>query len=165
VNFELVELLQFSGEKTTIYSAILEGDEDTLLDQFILENQKDYPEEVSDILGRLKAIGNTVGARQEFFKEWEGKPGDGVCALYDRPDANLRLYCIRYGSCAIIIGGGGYKPKSIRALQEDKKLKDENSKVKKISEIITTAIKDKDIQWSHDGMELIGDLIFNANEE
>lgn len=164
MNFELVELSQFSGDTTTIYSAILEGDENTLLDRFILENEEKYPHEISDILQRLTVIGTTTGARQQFFKEWEGKPGDGVCALYDNPDSNLRLYCIRYGSCAVIIGGGGYKSKSIRAFQEDPKLTDENTIIRTISEVIIKAIKDKDIRWSSDGMNLIGDLKFTADE-
>ena len=57
-------------------------------------------------------------AREGYFKLHEGKPGDGIVALYDRPDSRLRLYCIRYGSVTLIVGGGGAKPKSVRAWQE-----------------------------------------------
>ncbi|MBK6979124.1 MAG: hypothetical protein IPH28_20170 [Cytophagaceae bacterium] len=59
--------------------------------------------------------------------------GDGVCALYDDPDRNLRLYCIRYGKQIVVLGGGGHKPKTIRALQEDEKLKQENYLIRNIS--------------------------------
>ena len=52
----------------------------------------------------------------------EGIPGDGVCALFDLPNSNLRLYCIRYGNSIIILGGGGQKPKTISAFQENEKL-------------------------------------------
>jgi hypothetical protein len=160
VNFEIVKLSDFSGKKATIYSVIMEDEEVTLLDHFLDENEGDYPHEVSDIVNRLSVLGNITGAREHFFKEWEGKPGDGVCALYDNPDSNLRLYCIRYGSCTVIIGGGGFKPKSISALQEDKKLTTENYRMRKVSQVIMNALKEKDIRWSSDGMELIGDLKF-----
>lgn len=58
---------------------------------------------------RLKIIGTKTGAREQFFKLHEGNPGDGVCALFDLPDKNLRLYCIRYNTQIIILGGGWNK--------------------------------------------------------
>jgi hypothetical protein len=83
-----------------------------------------------------------------------------VCALYDNPDSNLRLYCICYGTQIIIVGNGGHKPKTIRALQEDAKLTKENSLIKEISQQITQRIKDKDIRFTPDYMEFTGDLSF-----
>lgn len=109
MNFEIVKLSDFSGERATIYSVILENDEVTLLDHFIEENENHFPTEVEDIVKRIRTIGGATGARNHFFKENEGIPGDGVCALYDNPDSNLWLYCIRYGSCAVILGGGWAK--------------------------------------------------------
>ncbi|UVR14472.1 hypothetical protein [Parabacteroides distasonis] len=64
-----------------------------------------------------------TGAAEHFFKLNEGKPGDGVCALFDSPDKKLRIYCIRFANVAIVVGGGGYKPKNIRAYQESSSLK------------------------------------------
>lgn len=164
MNFEIVKLSDFSGEGATIYSVILENDNVTLLDHFIEENENHFPAEVEDIVKRLRAIGETTGARNHFFKENEGVPGDGVCALYDNPDSRLRLYCIRYGSCAIILGGGGSKPKTIKALQEDEKLTKENYLMREVSEKIMGALKEREIRWSADGMELIGDLNFAQDE-
>jgi hypothetical protein len=164
VNFEIVKLTDFSGEGATIYSVVLENDEVTLLDHFIEENENHFPAEVKDIVKRIRTIGGTTGARSHFFKENEGIPGDGVCALYDHPDSNLRLYCIRYGSCAVILGGGGPKPKMIKALQEDEKLTEENYLMREVSQKIMDAMKERDIRWSADGMELIGDLNFTQDE-
>ncbi|HQP79563.1 MAG TPA: hypothetical protein PL115_06850 [Bacteroidales bacterium] len=39
MNFEIVEIEEFSGDKAKIYSIMLEGDDATLLDQFFEENQ------------------------------------------------------------------------------------------------------------------------------
>lgn len=164
MNFEVVKLSDFSGEKATIYSVIVEDEDATLFDHFIEENENQYPDETLDIVKRLSAIGHATGARIDYFKDKEGIPGDGVCALYDNPDSNLRLYCIRYGNCAVILGGGGPKPKSIRTLQDDPKLKEENYRIRDVSQLIMNALKEKDIRWSSDGMELIGDLKFTQNE-
>lgn len=123
---KLVKLNKFSGNKASVYSVYISDEGETLFDIFIKENINLFKSEILDIVKRLNGIVKYTGARIEFFKDWEGKPGDGVCALYDSPQFKLRLYCIRYGADIIILGGGGYKPKSISALQEDQKLKDEN---------------------------------------
>jgi hypothetical protein len=168
VNFRIVRLDDLSGSKATIYSAILEEDEasaTTLLDHFVTENQSGHREEVKSILGRLRAIGQKTGARDHFFKDWEGKPGDGVCALYDDPDKHLRLYCIRFGTGVLITGGGGFKPKPMKALQESKKLTRERDYMEVISSEISERIKARDITWSADETELLGNFNFYKDEE
>ena len=163
MNFELVELDELSGNKATIYSVILDDDDVTLYDYFIDENIADYEKEVHSINTRLETIGKYTGARSHFFKLNEGVPGDGVCALYDDPDILLRLYCIRYGSCAIILGGGG--PKNTGTWQEDDKLRLEAETLIEISEIISKRIVDGGLRWGTDGMQLVGNLIFSKNDE
>lgn len=77
----------------------------------------------------------------------------------------MRLYCIRYGSQLIILGGGGPKPKDIRALQEDVKLTQENYFLRWLSDEITERIKNKDIKFTNDGLDFVGDLKFEKDEE
>ncbi len=72
-----------SGNKAKIYSILPEGDEMTLFDHFVQDNKDDHLNEIKQIVNRIKTIGHTTGAREQFFKQAEGKPGDGVCALYD----------------------------------------------------------------------------------
>lgn len=64
----------------------------------------------------------------------------------------------------MILGGGGPKPKNIKALQEDEKLSEENYLMREVSKKIMDAMKERDIRWSADGMELIGDLNFKQDE-
>ena len=97
---------------------------------------------------------------RNFSKLYEGELGDGVCALYDEPHVNLRLYCIRYGSSLIIIGGGRFKPKSIHALQDNEKLKTENYLLRLIACKINKRIKDGILEFANDGKDLIGDNEF-----
>jgi hypothetical protein len=167
VNFKVVKLERLSGPKAAIYSVVLKEDDDneiTLLDHFLTENQQEYHAEVKDIISRLRVIGHKTGAREQFFKLHEGVLGDGVCALYDDPDKKLRLYCIRFGSTVLIVGGGGPKPKGMRALQESPKLTQENNYMKIVSTKIAERIRQRDIFWSDDENELLGDFNFYENE-
>jgi len=134
------------------------------LKTFLYENKNLFKSELFDIISRLKVMGNETGAREDFFKHREGVPGDGVCALYEEPYKHLRLYCIRYADSMIILGGGGEKRKNIKALQEDKKLTKENYLLREISEKILERIKGREIEWSDDYMDLIGELEFNTEE-
>lgn len=165
MNYEIVELEDFSGSQATIYSVIIEGDDITLFDHFVNENGDDFRNEVRFLANRLQEIGNTTGAREKFFKHNEGNPGDGVCALYDDPESKLRLYCIRYGNIAVILGGGGPKPENIKAWQNDEKLTLEAETIIQISEDIMKRIHSGDLNWSKDGSKLLGNLTFSDNDE
>ena len=146
---ELVKIRALSGRGCQIYSIIEDGDGKSLFEHFVEENIELHNEETQDIYNRLRYIGKEGGAREQFFKMDEGSLGDGVCALYDNPDKKLRLYCIRYGSVAVVLGGGGEK--TVRAWQDNAKLSEEATKMIKISELIAKAVKDKDIEFSGNG--------------
>jgi hypothetical protein len=161
VNYEIVELEELSGPKATVYSIIKEGDRLTLFDHFIKEHVGKYKEEIKFIINRLQQMGKTTGAREQFFKCNEGKPGDGVCALYDEPDKGLRLYCIRYGKVGILLGSGGPKKREIIAWQDDKKLTKEAQLIIGISKDITNRLKEGEIYWSANGRKLSGNLNFS----
>jgi len=161
MKYKLVKLNKLSGNKASVYTVHLEEEGKTLLDLFIKENEVSFKSELKDMLSRLNVIGNITGAKEDFFKLYEGNLGDGVCALYDRPDSNLRLYCIRYGSLILIVGGGGVKPKTMRKLQEDDKLTQENYFLRDLSRVIKEKMEDNEIRFSLDFMDFEGDLNFN----
>lgn len=164
MNYKIVQLNQFSGYHAGIYSIYLEDEQQTLFDCFLKENINSFESEIIDINKRLRTINNAAGAREHYFKLNEGGFGDGVCALYDDPNSNLRLYCIRFANSLVILGGGGYKSKDLKAFQEDKKLRDENYILRDISKQITERIRNKEIQFSEDGTEIFGNLEFNDYE-
>lgn len=142
-----------------MYSVYLVEEQMTLFDVFLYENKNSFKSELKDISGRIYAIGHNTGAREQFFKLKEGNPGDGVCALYDDPDIKLRLYCIRFGADIVILGGGGEK--NVRALQDDPKLKKENSIMRQLSSEMMERIKDGEIAYTVDYLEFEGDLEFD----
>ena len=149
MRIQLVKIGQLSGKQASIYSVIYNDDQITLFEKFLNENKNSFISELSSIIVRLKVIGNKTGARESFFKLDEGDLGDGVCALFDDPKKNLRLYCIRYGASLIIIGSGGHKPKTVRALQEDPTLKKENLIMREISQLIKEKMEENSLSFSY----------------
>lgn len=160
---KLVKIPNLSGNAASLYSVILDGETQTLFEKFLQENSISFLNELKNILIRLQTIGQKTGAREGFFKIHEGLPGDGVCALYDEPDKMLRLYCIRYGTQILILGGGG--PKTVNKLQEDEKLLEENQFLRWLSNQITRYIKDNVIEFSNDYLDFTGDLTIQDYEE
>lgn len=150
---------------SSIYTVYDESTKRTLLDDFISKHKNLFKSEIMDIVSRLEIMGHDTGAREQYFKLAEGAGGDLVCALYDRPEKSLRLYCIRYGSVLLIVGDGAEKPKSIRALQESAELRKANYFLKDLSILIKERTDNKEIKFSNEGMDLIGNLEFNTNED
>jgi hypothetical protein len=150
----------------SVYTILIDEEEITAFKNFVMNNKDSFKSEIKDIVGRLAIMGFKTGMKEDFFKHYEGNPGDGVCALYDKEDSNLRLYCIRYGSQIIIVGGGGHKPKSIRAFQEDENLKKQNFILRDLSKLITAKMQEKEMWFSEDDLDFEGDLtIENINYE
>ncbi|MFN4233242.1 MAG: hypothetical protein ACK4IK_00400 [Bacteroidia bacterium] len=169
MNYEIVEMLPYSGSEATIYSIIPEGEDETLFEKFVDEYKESYKDEIKDILKRLMQIGHTTGARESFFKhegdnEFVRKYGKYIWALYDDEEKKLRLYCIRFANVAIILGGGGYKDKSVIKWQDDEKLSEEVRKVMAYAECIIKQLDDGDLYWSNNGTELEGNLKNYDNE-
>ena len=164
MNYEIVELEDFSGNEAKIYSIIPEGEDETLFDKFVSEYTNESENEVKDIIKTIYQIGHTTGARSSFFKQHEGKYGDFVCALFDVPEKNLRLYCIRFGMTVVILGGGGEKTESVRAWQEDEKLSKEANLMIRYAEAVLTQLDDGDLYWSKNGAELEGNFKNYDNE-
>lgn len=159
MKFEIIKLENLSGVQATVYSVTLNDESLTLFERFIMENLNGYPVELADISNQIKVIVNKTGIRDNFFDKPEGKLGQDIWALYDKPRRRLRLYCMQLGHIVIILGGGG--PKNTRTLQEDPKLKIENDLMRMVSDALTKRILEKDIEWSSDGTELTGNLLFD----
>ncbi len=158
MKFEIVKLANLSGRKTTIYSAILGDDNQTLLEHFFLENRVAHFEELEHIRSQIQTIAHKTGAIETFFTKYEGiKVGEEVYALYRN---NLRLYCFRIGRSIVLLGGGGWK--EVAKWQDDEKLSQEVNIVRQIAKIIDQRIRDKDITWN--GIELEGDFLYDDED-
>lgn len=155
---------KLSGNITGVYHVYINDDHESLFDRFLNENISSYKNELKDIVQRLNTIANETGAREQFFKTKEGKPGDHIEALYDKPKSNLRLFCIRFGQQLLILGGGGVKPKSMRTWQESEKLTTENLMLQELSDKIGEALKEGTIKFSDDYKAFEGTLTFKDDK-
>lgn len=147
---ELVEFDDYNPIMGHIYTVAVDDSDKTLFDLFLEENITNHCIELAEIITKLKTMSSKTGFTDIYFKLNEGKPGDGVCAITD-VKGKLRLYCIRFGNMLLVLGGGGPKPKQIRALQEDPKLLKENLKVRTVSDALAKAIREKDLIIEDDG--------------
>ena len=162
MKFKLVKLSKFSGNKSSLYSIILDGDNETLFDTFVRNNVGNHLKEIEQIFATLDAIGKKVGGQDIYFRrKKEGKGGDGVEAIYDFPAAKFRLYCIRYGSATLVLGDGGEK--NVRAWQDDVQLSKAAKEMMAISKILTEAIRERELSWSNN--DFIGKSEFNDQNE
>ena len=164
-NYEIVLLEDFNGTKASVYSVLPKGEELTLFEQFLEEYESEFQEEIWSIVDLIADINAKYGVRENLIKDKEGSPGDGLIALFDNPDKHLRLYALKYGSGIIILGGGGEKPKHVRAHQDDEKLTKEINKLKEIGKEIYQRILDKEIRYAPNEIELIGNLIFSDDDK
>ena len=89
MSFRIVEMKDLSGAKAHIYSVIIDGYYNTLLEQFFNENEGN--ENLQEMLNKIIVMARETGCLKQFFKEGEGKLADGVVAL---SVGNLRLYGI-----------------------------------------------------------------------
>lgn len=149
MDIELIRLDRYGGTEAIFYSVAIDGSEDTLFDEFLERHIDDYLEELRAIDNRIRVMNEETGAREQFFKLNEGKLGDGVAAIYDLPSKRLRLYCIRFGSTTIVLGGGGAK--KTRTYQEDPELEEQANTMIHLSKMISIAMKEKEIHLNPDG--------------
>ena len=161
MSFKLIEIPALSGPACKIYSIAYDGSSETSFDGFQDRmDEEGFADEVDQIWYSLRFMGEEGGARIQFFREDEGRPGDGVVALLKKKRFALRLYCIRYGNGPLVLGDGGYKPPSAQTWQDVPYLSACVEELMRISILITRRIKDKEIKLAPDGT-LTGDLEFD----
>lgn len=126
----------------SFYTIATNEKEGTFFEHFLKEHISEFECELLDIIARLKSMGTKHGAAYSFFKVDEGlEIDDRVCAIYDKPNVNLRLYCIRLSKQIVILGNGGYKAKNTRAWQDNIRLSREVHEMMRYSAIIREKIK------------------------
>lgn len=80
MKLEIREIENLTGAKARVYSVILDGEENTLLEQFFDENVK-YTHDLKKVLYKIYVMAQNTGCRKSYFKEGEGAWADGMVAL------------------------------------------------------------------------------------
>ena len=67
MKFELREIPELTGQRCKIYSILIEGDEKTLFEQFVEENEDKFPNEMNSILKKILSIKQRRGAQDDYL--------------------------------------------------------------------------------------------------
>lgn len=161
MTLKLVRLNGYSGKKATIYTVQKSENKSNPFQTFIKTNSPLFDDKLINFINRIRSMANHTGVLEEFFKLGENEnkgEGENVCALYDEPKKEMRLFCIRISEKILVLGGGGPKPPNIHKWQEDKILTEAARYMISISEIIKTNINKGRLYYSEDGMFFSGNL-------
>lgn len=131
-----------SGKKVAIFSVLYDGETKNEFQKFIEKYGEDdaYKEDLGIILARIKKIEMDCAADRHF--RYEGKMREHIRALPPNIESSiLRLYCLCYGECILILGGGGNKEKGTRTWQDDPQLTKFIEDLQKIDKAISLKIR------------------------
>ena len=156
----IIEKLDIPGEKCQILTIHYDCEELSEFDKFLADHEKEYHKKIGDIVTRFSLMKKRNGCPDVYFKD-VSTPYDNICRL--SRTGKLRLYCLRFGNVAIIIGGGGVKEKEKRTYQEVKELNKIVEDLKIIYSKIEEKIKNRELVISDEGIK--GDLKFNIEED
>ena len=148
MKFEIREVKELTGAKARVYSVILDGEDETLLEQFFDENIK-YEKDLNKVLHRIHVMAHDTGCRKSFFKEGEGAWADGMVAM--QGTGHLRLYGIYFHDAVILFGSGGHKPPGVAAYEDYPPLNAKAQQMKTIAKEIYRMITEKELKIHEDG--------------
>jgi hypothetical protein len=137
VKFEGFEILDFKlGEKAGIYTIKIDGENEPEAIKFINKFARKKRRNIKNILNNIDYMIHSRGCQEHLFKHEFGD-------IYKLWDGKLRLYCIRFGNCAAILGGGDIK--RVRATQDSEILSEHVQLLKKINTEINKRISNGEI--------------------
>lgn len=148
MDIEIKEIKNLTGAKARVYSVILDGEENTLLEQFFNENVK-YTDDLKKVLYKIQVMAQDTGCRKSYFKEGEGAWADGMVALRDT--GHLRLYGIYFHDAVILLGSGGHKPPGVIAYEDHPPLNAKAQQMKAVAKEIYRMITEKELKVHGDG--------------
>ena len=148
MNFEIKEVRNLTGAKARVYSVILDGEENTLLEQFFGENVE-HIDDLKKVLYKIHVMAHDTGCRKSYFKEGEGAWADGMVAL--QGTGHLRLYGIYFHDAVILLGSGGHKPPGVAAYEDYPPLNAKAQQMRTIAKEIYRMIREKELKVHEDG--------------
>lgn len=151
-----------SGKKVAFFSVLYDGETKNEFQKFIEKYGADdaYKDDLGIILARIQKV-EISGAEDRHFR-YEGKMREHIRALPSNIESSrLRLYCLCFSECILILGGGGIKEKGIRTWQDDPQLTKYVEELQKIDKAMSLKIrKNPSIVRAYSQLEDI-DLIIN----
>lgn len=137
MKFEGYEIIDFKlGKKASFYALKKDGESETEADKFFRLFATKKRKNIKNILKNIKYMIDERGCQEHLFEHEFGN-------IYKLKEGNLRLYCLRFGNCAAILGGGDLK--NVRATQDSAVLSNHVQFLKTVDEEINIRISNKEI--------------------
>lgn len=153
LEFEIVEFLPHNPNDKSSFYAI------KLLDKPFPEVEEFFEKYIDSENDKIDIIFSNIermtkrGIFEGFFNDKESKIDDNISCIRV---GDLRLYCLRYGKVAVILGGGDYK--HVRSYQDSDELYDHVKLLQMACKQIDERIEDKEIKITENSIE--GNLKF-----
>lgn len=142
-------------DKVVYYSVCIDGEENSLFEEFIKKHTSKNNDKLDHILNWLRQIGNNYGAKTDYFRP-EGETAD-TSALppqginrkpqyteYGKKKSNsLRLYCLRANESVVFLFNGDVKTKN--KAQDCPNVKPHFKLANRLTKAIDNAFHEKEI--------------------
>ena len=158
-NFAHIKPL-FKYDKVAYYSVILNGNELTLYQEFVKEQEVNSKDKLYHILKWLQVIGKKYGAQKRLFRNEahiadtsalppKGKDREPHFTENGKKKNNtLRLYCLRANEHVVFLFSGGIK--TTQYPQDCPNVRTHFLLANQLTKAIDEAFKNKDIIWNDD---------------
>jgi len=146
--FEIVELLK--GEKAGFYSVKFNGEDKSEAEKFFEKLESEDEEKLENLYSKIEYQADVRGCLDSLlFYERDN-------TIYKFKEGDWRLYCIRFGKVAVILGGGDIK--DVQKTQDSEVLEKHVKVLQDINRVVNDRIKENDITITENGLE--GNLYF-----
>ncbi len=98
-----IEEIPLAGDRCQIYAVKFKGETENEFEKFLKKYNQPHPEIIDDIVKRIQKMKERSGCPDIFFKMEVSTIYNPICRL--KETNQLRLYCIRFGNVALILGG------------------------------------------------------------
>jgi hypothetical protein len=148
--FEIVELLK--GEKAGFYSVKFYGEDKSEAEKFFEKLESEDEEKLENLYSKIEYQAEVRGCLDSLlFYERDN-------TIYKFKEGDWRLYCIRFGKVAVILGGGDIK--DVQKTQDSQFLENHVNRLQEINKVVNERIKENDLTITENGLK--GNLNFEA---
>jgi hypothetical protein len=149
--FEIVELLK--GEKAGFYSVKFSGEDKSEAEKFFERLESEDAEKLENLYSKIEYQAEVRGCLDSLlFYERDG-------TIYKFKEGDWRLYCIRFGKVAVILGGGDIK--TVKKTQDSGSLENHVNTLQAINKVVNDRIRENDLTITENGLQ--GNLNFNTD--
>lgn len=137
------------GKQSSFFTIQFVDESENYYNLFVDKFYSNYSKIIDDVDDRIERMATRTGIRDGFFKD----EGPNSVFKFQETD-ELRIYCLKYGSISIILGGGDTKENNVRTYQDKEELFFEV----KLLRAIDQCLLENDIDFTH--LEEYTDKIF-----